>query len=170
MSAECFPLVHDSKTDDSIIKRDLIIIYHQHGTEVNIENQKIKFYFGEKPNYIQIGKCYLEIGIEVKKVDNTNFTHADQNRLVNNGFAYIFQEIRFSISSGSEIKHNIHLGPVSTIMMLLTQKDGDLSSYLDKIDEREVGITDSSLKQLLIDSQSKDKNKGKKELTSLSNI
>ena len=46
-------------------------------------------------------------------------------------------------------------------MRLLTQKDGDLSSYFDKIDEREAGITNSSLKHLLNDSHTNDDNKGK---------
>ena len=65
MSAEDFQLIHDSKLDDSYIKRDFIKIYHQHGAEVNNENQNIKFYFGENLNYIKIGKSYLENDIEV---------------------------------------------------------------------------------------------------------
>ena len=68
MSAEDFQLIDDSKIDDSIIKRDFIKICHQHGAEVNNENQNIKFYFGENLNYIQIGNSYLEIDIEVKKM------------------------------------------------------------------------------------------------------
>ena len=55
MSAEDFKLIDDSKIDDSIIKRDLIKICHQHGAEVNIENQNRNVYFGENLNYIQIG-------------------------------------------------------------------------------------------------------------------
>ena len=47
------------------MKRDFVKIYHQHGAEVINENQNIKFYFGENLNYVQIGKCYLEIDIEV---------------------------------------------------------------------------------------------------------
>ena len=35
-------------------------------------------------------------------------------------------------------------------MKLVTQKDGDLSTYFDIIDENENGINDSSLKQILI--------------------
>ena len=37
-------------------------------------------------------------------------------------------------------------------MRFLTQKDGDLSSYSDKIDERVGGIYYSTLKHMLIDS------------------
>ena len=54
MSAEYFQLIDDSKIVDSIIKRDFIIMYHQHGAEVNNENHNIKF-FWRKLNYIQIG-------------------------------------------------------------------------------------------------------------------
>ena len=43
MSAEDFQLIDDSKIDVSIIKRDFINLYHQHGAEVNNENQKINF-------------------------------------------------------------------------------------------------------------------------------
>ncbi len=44
---------------------------------------------------------------------------------------------------------------------MLTQKDGDLSTYFDKIDEREAGIGDSLLKKLLTDSHTNIDNKGK---------
>ena len=160
MSAEDFQLIDDSKIDDSIIKRDFIKIYHQHGAEVNNENQNIKFYFAENLNYIQLGNAHLEIDILVTKADRTNFTNADEIRLVNNGLAYIFQEGRLSTSAGTEIEHNKNLGNVSTIMRLLTQKDGDLSSYFDRIDETEAGINNSTLKKLLIDSHTNNDNKG----------
>ena len=75
--------------------------------------------------------------------------------------AYIFQEGRISTSAGTEIEHNKNLANVSTILRLLTQKDGDLSSYVDKIDETEAGINNSTLKHILIDSHSNDDNNGK---------
>ena len=161
MSAEDFQLIDDSKIDDSIIKRDFIKIYHQHGAEVNSENQNIKFYFGENLNYIQIGNAYLESDILVRKADATNFTNVDEIRLVNNALAYVFQEARLSTSAGTEIEHNKNLGVVSTVMRLLTEKDGDLSSYFDKINEAEDGIGDSTLKKLRIDSHTNEDNKGK---------
>ena len=110
MSAEDFQLIVDSKIDDSIIKRDFIKIYHQHGAEVNNENQNIKFYFGKNLNFIQIGNSYLETDIEVKKADDTIFVNADQIRLVNNGPAYVFQEGRLSTSAGTESEYNKNLG------------------------------------------------------------
>ena len=48
MTAEDFQLKDDSKIDDTIIKIDFIKIYHQHGAEVNTENQNIKFFFRGK--------------------------------------------------------------------------------------------------------------------------
>ena len=80
MSAEDFQLIDDSK------------IYHQHSAEVNDENQSNKFYFGENLSFIQIGNAYLETDIEIRKSERTNFTNVDEIRLVNNAFAYIFQE------------------------------------------------------------------------------
>ena len=87
--------------------------------------------------------------------------NTDNIRLVNNAFAYIFQEARISTSSGTEIEHNKNLGNVSTIMRLLTQKDGDLSSYFDKIDETEAEINNTTLKKMLVNSHTDDNNKGK---------
>ena len=46
-------------------------------------------------------------------------------------------------------------------MRLLAQKDGDLSSFFDKIDEREAGTANSTSNQLLLDSHTNDDNKGK---------
>ena len=46
-------------------------------------------------------------------------------------------------------------------MRLLTQKDGDLSSYFDRIVETEAGIANSLLKHVLIDIRTIDDNKGK---------
>ena len=77
-------------------------MYHQNCAEVINENQIIKFDSEEKFEYIRINDGYLELNIEIKKVDNTIFTNADIIRLVNNGLAYFFQEGRLSISSGTE--------------------------------------------------------------------
>ena len=81
--------------------------------------------------------------------------------MVNIGLTYIFQEGRLSTTAGTEIEHNKNLGNISAILRLLTQKDGDLSSYFDKKDEREAGITNSILKYMLIESHTNEDNKGK---------
>ena len=100
-------MVGNSKID-SIKKRDFIKIYHRHGAEVNNENQNIKLYFEENMKNIRIGDGYLDFDIEVKKVDNTNFTSAGNIRLVNNGLAYAFQEGRIFTSSATEIENKKH--------------------------------------------------------------
>ena len=71
-------------------------------------------------------------------------------RLVNNAFAYTIHDARISTSAGVEIEQNKYVGPISTIMRLVTQKGGDLSTNFDIIDESENGINNSSLKQILI--------------------
>ena len=58
-----------------------------------------------------------------------------------------------------EIELNKFIGPTSTIMRVLTSKDGDLSSAFDKINEN--NINDTSLKEILIDNHTLQANKGK---------
>ena len=88
-------------------------------------------------------------------------TNADVFRLGNNGLTDVSQDGGLSTSSGTEIEQNKFLGLVPTIMRLLTFKDGDLSSSFDEIDESERGITNSSLKHVLINSHNNDDNKRK---------
>ena len=59
-------------------------------------------------------------------------------------------EYQLSTSAGVEIEQNNYVGPISTIMRLVTQKDGDMSTYVDILDENELGINNSSLKKILI--------------------
>ena len=155
MSAENFQLIDNEKIDDSIIKRDFIKIYHQSGENVDAENSQIKFYFGENHNFIQVGNGYLEFDIRIRRDDGNAFTIVapgnDIIRLVNNAFAYTIHDARISTSAGVEIEQNKYVGPISTIMRLVTQKDGDLSTYFDIIDESEGEINNSSLKKILID-------------------
>ena len=156
MSAEDFQLINASKIDDSIIKRDFIKIYHQSGANVDAENSQIKFYFGENHNFIQVGNGYLEFDIRVRKADGTAFAiglapGTDIIRLVNNAFAYTIHDARISSAAGVEIEQNKYVGPIFTIMRILTQKDGELSTYFDIIDESEDEINNTSLGQILID-------------------
>ena len=150
MSANDFQLIDDEKIDDSIIKRDFIKIYHQSGANVDAENSQIKFYFGEN----QVGNGYLEFDIRIRRDDGNPFTIVapgnDIIRLVNNAFAYTIHDARISTSAGVEIEQNKYVGPISTIMRLVTEKDGDLSTYFDIINEKENGINDSTLKKILI--------------------
>ena len=156
MSAEDFQLIDDSKIDDSIIKRDFIKIYHQSGANVDAENSQIEFYFGENHNFIQVVNGYLEFDIRIRRADGNPFVVAnpartDVIRLVNNAFAYTIHDARISSIAGVEIEQNKYCGPVSTIMSIVSQKDGDLSTYFDIIDESEDEINNTSLRQILID-------------------
>ena len=149
----------DEKIDDSIMKRDFIKIYHQSGADVNNENSNIKFYFGENHNFNQTGNWYLEFDIRIRLDNDNNFADGNAIRLLDNAFAYTIHDARISTSAGVEIEQNKFVGPVSTIMRPVTQKDGDLSTYFDTIDESENQINNSSLKQILINNHD-DENKG----------
>ena len=153
MSAEDFQLLDNEKIDYSIVKRDFIQFYHQSGANVDAENSQTNFYFGENHNFIQVGNAYLEFDLRVRRANGNPFTIVPANdtiKLVNTTFAYTFHDARISTSSGVEIEQNKFVGPISTIMRLVTQKYGDLSSYFDITDETEDEINSSSLKKILI--------------------
>ena len=156
MNAEDFQLIDNEKIDDSIIKRDFFKIYHQTGANVDAENSQIKFYFGENHTFNQVGNGYLEFDMRVRRANGDAFAIglapvSDIIRLVNNAFANTIHDATISSSSGVEIEQNKYVAPLSTIKRLVTQKDSDLSTYFDLIDESEDGINKSSLKQILID-------------------
>ena len=91
-------------------------------------------------------------------LDNKN----SRIRLTNNGLPYAFQEALLATTSGSNPEHKKFVGQISTIMRVLTSKDGDLLSQFD-INE---GNTDddfdsTSLKKTLIDNHENDADRGK---------
>ena len=133
MSLEDFQLLDNEPIDNSIIKRDFTKTYHRQGDQLNQSDQNIEFIFGENNNYHQIGNAYLEFNITVRKNDSTNFHYDDPIRLVNNAFAFCFKEARLSTTIGGDIEINKFCGPVSTIMRLISNKDGDLLSQFDNI-------------------------------------
>ena len=108
---------------------------------------------------VQVGSGYLEFHLRVRLDNDNNFADGNLIRLVNNAFAYTNHDARISTSTGVEIEQNKYVGPISTIMRLVTQKVGDLSTYFDIINEKEDGILKSSLKKILINNHSDD-NKG----------
>ena len=140
MSLEDFQLLDNESLDNSIIKRDFTKIYHRQGDQLNQSDQNIEFIFGENNNYHQIGNAYLEFNITVRKHDTTNFHNDDPVRLVNNGFAFCFKEARLSTSLGSDIEINKFCGQVSTIMRVISNKDGDLVSQFDNINENDIPV------------------------------
>ena len=140
MSLEDFQLLDNEPLDNSIIKRDFTKIYHRQGDQLNQSDQNIEFIFGENNNYHQIGNAYLELNITVRKNDDTNFHFDDPVRLVNIGFAFCFKEGRLGTTIGSDIEINKFCGQVSTIMRVISNKDGDLLSQFDNINENDIPI------------------------------
>ena len=171
MSLEDFQLLDNEPLDNSIIKRDFTKIYHRQGDQLNQSDQNIEFIFGENNNYHQIGNGYLEFNMTVRKNDDTNFHFDDPVRLVNNGFAFCFKEARLSTTIGSDIEIKKFCGQVSTIMRAISNKDGDLLSQFDNINENDIPvlerladlppqIRDSPHQKMLINNHT-DANKGK---------
>ena len=171
MSLEDFQLLDNEPLDNSIIKRDFTKIYHRQGDQLNQSDQNIEFIFGDNNNFHQIGNAYLEFNITVPKNDDTNFHFDDPVRLVNNGFAFCFKEARLSTTIGSDIEINKFCGQVSTIMRTISNKDGDLLSQFDNINENDLPvlerladlppqIRDSPHHKMLINNHT-DANKGK---------
>ena len=164
MSLEDFQLIDNEPIDNSIVKRDSTKVYHHQGANLNDPNQSVEFIFGENNNYYQIGNAYLEFKITIRKVVVApavpNFTDADQIRVINNALAYCFIQATLATTGGGDIEDIKFVGQVSTIMRLLTSKDGDLSSYFDK--NGETVINDNNpLKQILINNHAVDSNKGR---------
>ena len=115
-------------------------MYDRQGDQLNQSDQNIEFISGENNNYHQIGNAYLEFNITVRKNDDTNFHHEDPVRSVNNGFAFCFKEARLGTTVGSDIEHNKFCGQVSTNMRAISNRDGDLLSQFDNINENDIPI------------------------------
>ena len=109
----------------------------------------LKFYWVKINIYHQIGNAYLACEFKIEKdvavAGDRVLVDAIAIRLVNNAFAYCFNEASLIATGGSHIEHNKHCGQVSTIMRALTSKDGDLLSHLDKSDESEAEFENTSL-------------------------
>ena len=140
MTLEDFQLLDNEPFDNSIIKRDFTKVYHHQGAQLNQSDQNIDFIFGDNKNYYQIGNNYLEFNITVRKSDTTNFHIEDPIRLVNNAFEFCFNEARLSTTIGSDIEHNKFCGQVSTIMTVISNKDGDLLSQFENINENDIPL------------------------------
>ena len=164
MSLEDFQLIDNEPIDNSIVKRDYTKVYHHQGANLNDSNQSVEFIFGENNNYYQIGNAYLEFDITIRKVvvapADPNFAIADQIRLINNALAYCFTQATLGTTGGGDLEDIKYVGQVSTIMRLLTSKDGDLSSYFDKNGEAVIN-DDNPLKKILINNHAVEANKGR---------
>ena len=123
-----------------VSKRDFLKTYHQQGAQLNQLDQNIEFIFIENNNYHQIGIAYLEFDNTVRKNDTTNFHHDDSIRLVRNAFAFCFKGALLKTTIGSDIEHNKFCGHVSTILKVISKRDGDLSSQFENNNEIEIPI------------------------------
>ena len=138
MSLEDFQLKDFEPIDNSIIKWDCTKVCHQQGAQLNQSDQNIEFFFGKNNNYHQIGNAYLEFDNTVPKKDTKNFHIEDPIRFVNNGFAFCFKGVRLSTTIGSDIERNKFCGQASTFMKVISNKDSDLLSQFDNINENDI--------------------------------
>ena len=135
MSLEDFQLLDNEPFDNSIIKRDFLKVYHQQGAQLNDADQNIEFIFGENNIFHQISNSYLEFDITVRAQNAADaFDEDSPIRLTNNGLAYAFQEARLTTLT-TDLEHNKYCGQISTIMRLVSSRDGDLLSQFDNINE-----------------------------------
>ena len=139
MSLDDFQLLDKEPIDKSILKRDSSIVYLQQGAQLNQSDQNIEFIFDENNIYQQIGNGCLEFDITVRKNDTTNFHYHDPVRLVN-VFAFCFKEACLSTTIGSDIEYNKFCGQVSTIMKVISNKDVDLLSQFNNINENDIPV------------------------------
>ena len=140
MSLQDYQLLDNEPFDNSVNKTDFLKIYHQQGAQLNQSDQNIEFTFGETSNFMQIGNAYIEFNITVRINGGINFHYDDLIRLVNNGFAFCFKEAHLSTTFGSDIEHNKFFGQVSTILKVISVKDGDTLSQFDDINENDIPV------------------------------
>ena len=140
MSLEDFQLLDNEPFDNSVVKNSFLKIYHQQGAQLNQSYQNVELIFAENNNYHGIGNGFLQFDITVRKNDSIKFHKDVPIRLVNNGFAFCFKEARLSTTIGSDIERNNVCGQVFTILKVIPNKDGDLSSQFDNNKENDTPI------------------------------
>ena len=104
MSLEYFQILDNEPFDHSIVKRDLLKIYHQQGAHLNDPDQNIEFIFGENNKYHQIGNSFLEFDITVQD-PTARFNANTEIRLRSNASAYCFKERLVSTTGRLDIEH-----------------------------------------------------------------
>ena len=115
-------------------------VYHKQGAQLNQSDHYFDFFFGENNNHHQIGNGYLEFDITVRKSDSTNFHNGDLIRLVNHAFAFCLKEALLPTTLGSDFETNKFCGQVSTIMRVISNKDGHFLSQFDNINENDISV------------------------------
>ena len=103
-------------------------------------DENIEHIFSKNNNNHQIGNGFIEIDITVRQSDTTIFHIEDPTRLENIGYAFCLKEARSSTTIGSDIEHNNLCDQVSTIMKVISNKDGDLLSQFDNFKEDDIPV------------------------------
>ena len=102
-----------------------------------------------------------------KKCCQSNWSYFDWwwcHWTVDIGFAYRLKEAKLATTEGEDLKFDIDVGQVSTIMRVLLSKDGDLIFHSDEIIESDAGIFNTSLKHLFINNLNIAANKAKTKI------
>ena len=81
-----------------------------------------------------------------RKNYTTIFLYDEPIRLLSYNFEFCFEEARLSTKIGSDIEHNKFCGQVSTIMKVISNKDGDLLSQFDNNNENDIPILNRMVK------------------------
>ena len=79
------------KNNDGFSKRDLVKQYHYLRANLNNPGTCVKFIFGEKNHYYQIGNAFLFTDITLRKSDDAFSINNDAFETGNNAFAYCFE-------------------------------------------------------------------------------
>ena len=137
---ENFQLLDNEPFANRTFKKHFLKVYHKQEAQLNQSDQNIEFNFGEINNYHQIGNGYLDIVITVRKGDIKSIQYDDPIRLVNNAVAFCFKEARLSTTLRSDIENNDLCGQVSTTMTVISNKEGDILSQLDIINENDIPV------------------------------
>ena len=66
-------------------------------------------------------------------------------KTLNNGLAFCFKEARLSTTIGSDIEHNNFCGQISTIMKVISIKDGEIKTQQDNINENVIPVLERLL-------------------------
>ena len=120
--------------DNSIIRRVVKKFYYQQGVNLNVSGKKIVFIFVGNSNCYQIGNAYLQFELaQLKNGSPCQDDSTDVNRKVKNDFENLFKEATIATPGGSEPELNKYEGPISTIMKVLTNEEGQLSSFFDEL-------------------------------------
>ena len=64
---------------------------------------------------------------------------------MNNPYAFCFKEARLSTLIRSDIEHKKFCGQITTIMKVISNKNGDLKSQFDKINENDIPVLERLL-------------------------